>query len=143
MKKSPGVSTVFAVVLLGFALVASASAQAAPTTPDPALAAVFAGASSLPQADLMPKPTLKCGGTCLTRVQHTSPTISGSGSSCTNASNSLSSQLNDIADTDCANRAFDGYCTFVIHDTTSCTLIGTGTYQIKGYATYACTFISC
>jgi hypothetical protein len=140
MKKLLVMIAALATAQLGLTL--AAGAQVVPAAPDPELAAVFAG-GSLPQADLMPKPVLKCGGTCLTRVQHTSPTISGSGSSCTNASNSLSLQLNDIADTDCANRAFDGYCTFVIHDTTSCTLIGTGTYQIKGYATYACAFISC
>jgi hypothetical protein len=139
--RSRGVSFALAAVILGFILAASISAQT-PPSPDAAMAAVFAG-GSLPQTDLMPKPVLKCGGTCLIRAQHTSPTISGSGSSCTNATNSLNTQLEDIADNDCVNRAFDSYCSFVVHDTTSCTLIGTGTYQIKGYATYACTFISC
>jgi hypothetical protein len=144
MKKSPGVSSVFAVVLLGFALVASASAQAAPTMPDPALAAVFAGASSLPQADLMPKPTLKCGLKCFANLMHTSPTISGSGSSCTNATNSLNTQLHDIAANDCINvRLWDGVCDIVDHDTTACTLIGSGAYQIQGYATYACSINNC
>src|SRR4029077_9628824 len=142
MKKSLGGSSVFAVVLLGFALASSASAQIATATPDPALAAVFAGAS-LPQADLMPKPTPKCGLVCFGGA-HTSPTISGSGSSCTNATNSLNSQLTDIAANDCINvRLFDGVCNIVIHDTTTCTLIGSGTYQIKGYATYACKINNC
>jgi hypothetical protein len=143
MKKSPGVSTVFAVVLLGFALSSSASAQTVPAAPDPALAAVFAGAA-LPQADLMPKPTLKCGLKCFTNLMHTSPTISGSGSSCTNATNSLNSQLASIAANDCINvRLFDGVCDIVDHDTTACTLIGSGAYQIQGYATYACSINNC
>jgi hypothetical protein len=31
----------------------------------------------------------------------------------------------------------------VIHDTTACTLIGSGAYQIKGYATYSCSINTC
>jgi hypothetical protein len=143
MKKSLGVICVFAVVLLGFVMTSSAAAQAAPTTPDPEMAAVFAGASALPQADMMPKPTLKCGLRCLSGT-HTSPTISGSGSSCTNATNSLNTQLHDIASNDCVNvRFFDGTCNVLIHDTTACTLIGSGAYQIQGYATYSCSFSTC
>lgn len=142
MKRSLGGMFIF-VAALGLALVASASAQAATTTPDPEMAAVFAGASSLPQADMMPKPTLKCGLRCFGGT-HTSPTISGSGSSCTNATNSLNSQLTDIASNDCVNvRLFDGTCNIVIHDTTACTLIGSGAYQIKGYATYSCSINTC
>ena len=142
MKRSLGVMFTF-VAALGLALAASASAQVATTTPDPEMAAVFAGAPALPQADMMPKPTLKCGNRCFGGV-HTSPTISGSGSSCTNATNSLNSQLTDIAGNDCVNvRQFDGVCNIVVHDTTTCTLIGSGTYQIKGYATYACKINNC
>jgi hypothetical protein len=50
MKSNLCVTLLCAAVLLGFAMASSVAAQAAPTTPDPALAAVFAGASSLPQA---------------------------------------------------------------------------------------------
>jgi hypothetical protein len=142
MKRSLGLMFAF-VAALGFALASSAAAQVATTTPDPEMAAVFAGASSLPQADLMPKPTLKCGLRCFGGT-HTSPTISGSGSSCTNATNSLNAQLNDIASNDCVNvRLFDGTCNIVIHYTTTCTLIGSGTYQIHGYATYSCSINTC
>jgi hypothetical protein len=141
MNRSFGFNCVFAAVLLGFALVSGASAQVAPATPDPALAAVFAGAT-LPQTDLIPKPTAQCGMTCLAAIHLTTPTISGSGSNCTNAQNSLNSQLHDIARNFCTTN-FDGTCNVVIHDTTSCTLIGGGTYQIQGYATYSCSVINC
>ncbi|HSS50044.1 MAG TPA: hypothetical protein VLX28_13995 [Thermoanaerobaculia bacterium] len=143
MKQSLGVSCVFAAVLLGFALISGASAQIAPATPDPALAAVFAGAS-LPQTDLMPKPTPRCGMTCLGRIKHTTPTISGSGANCTAAQNSLNSQLQSIASNNCVNNLFfDGVCNFVVTDTTSCTSIGGGAFQIQGNATYACSVINC
>jgi hypothetical protein len=143
MKRSLGVSCVFAAVLLAFALVSGASAQVAPATPDPVLAAVFAGAS-LPQTDLIPKPTNQCGMTCLGRIHHTSPTISGSGANCTAAQNSLNSQLQSIASNNCVNNLFfDGVCNFVVTDTTSCTFLGGGTYQIMGYATYSCSVINC
>jgi hypothetical protein len=142
MKRNLGVRFIFAFGILGFALAASASAQVAPATPDPALAAVFAEVS-LPQTDLMPKPSLKCGQICLA-IQHTSPTISGSGSSCTAAKSSLNSQLQDIADNDCVNnRHWDGSCNVVIHYTTTCTMIGSGAYQINGYATYNCSTTNC
>jgi hypothetical protein len=143
MKRSLGVSCLFAAVLLGFALVSGASAQAVPATPEPALAAVFAGAS-LPQTDLVPKPTPQCGMTCLPRIHHTTPTISGSGASCAAAQSSLNSQLKSIASNNCVNNLFfDGVCNFVVTDTTSCTFLGGGTYQIQGYATYSCSVINC
>jgi hypothetical protein len=133
----------FAAVLLGFALVAGASAQTPPATPDPALAAVFAE-QSLPQTDMIPKPVLKCGPICLGALHFTTPTISGSGSSCTAAQSSLNSQLQNIASGHCVNDlGFLGSCNFVVHDTTSCTLIGTGTWQIQGNATYACKDTNC
>jgi hypothetical protein len=140
MIRSRGVSLVSAAVLLGFALVASASAQTATQTPDPALATVFAGAS-LPQADLMPKPTLKCGKTCLTALHFTTPTISGSGANCTAAQSSLNSQLTNIAANDCVPE-FDGLCNFGVH-ATSCKMIGSGAYQVQGYATFNCSVINC
>jgi hypothetical protein len=133
----------FAAVLLGFALVASASAQTPPPAPDPALAAVFAG-QSLPQADLIPKPVLQCGPICFTALHFTSPTISGSGSSCTAAQTSLNSQLQSIARGDCINNeGFLGACNVVIHNTTTCTMIGSGAWQIQGYATYNCKDTTC
>lgn len=130
-----------AVIFLVSLLAPAASAQTVPA-PDPALAAVFAGAS-LPQADLMPKPALKCGPICLS-LHFTTATISGSGSSCTAAQSSLSSQLQNIATGHCVNDlAFLGSCNFMVHDTTSCTLIATGTYQFQGYATYNCRDTNC
>src|SRR4029077_7981842 len=144
MKRSLGVMFIFTIALIGLALASSASAHVGTTAPDPETAACFSGASSLPQADLMPKPTLKCGLKCFATLMHTSPTISGSGSSCTNATNSLNTQLHDIAANDCINvLLWDGVCDIVDHDTTACTLIGSGAYQIKGYATYACSINNC
>jgi hypothetical protein len=140
MTRGHAVSFVFAAVL--FALVASASAQTPPATPDPALAAVFAE-QSLPQTDMIPKPVQKCGPICLS-IHFTTPTISGSGSSCTAAQSSLNSQLQNIASGHCVNDlAFLGYCNFVVHDTTSCTLIGSGAWQIQGNATYNCKDTNC
>jgi hypothetical protein len=143
MKQSPGVSTVFAVVLLGFALVASASAQAVPAAPDPALAAVFAE-QTLPQVDMIPKPVLKCGPICFTSLHLTTATVSGAGPDCTTAQNSLNSQLQSLAKGHCVNDlGFLGSCSVVIHNTTTCTMIAAGTWQIQGYATYSCKDTSC
>jgi hypothetical protein len=131
-----------AVLCLVSLLAPAASAQTAPT-PDPALAAVFAG-ESLPQADLMPKPVLKCGPICIGSIHFTTATISGSGPDCTSAQNSLNSQLQSIARAHCVNdEGFLGSCNVVIHNTTSCTLIAPGTYQIQGYATYNCKDTTC
>jgi hypothetical protein len=134
---------VLAAVVLGFALASSASTQVVPATPDPEMAAVFAE-QSLPQADLMPKPVLKCGPICIGGLHFTTPTISGSGSSCTTAQSSLNSQLQNIASGHCVNdEGFLGSCNVVIHNTTTCTLIAPGTWQIQGYATYNCRDTNC
>ena len=143
MKQPRRTTPAFVAAFLGSILAASASAQALPPAPDPALAAVFAEAS-LPQADLMPKPVLKCGPICIGSIHFTTPTISGSGSSCTSAQSSLNSQLQNIASGNCANNlGFIGSCNVVIHNTTTCTLIAPGTYQIQGYATYNCRDTNC
>jgi hypothetical protein len=145
MTRGHGVSFVFAAVLLGVALVASASAQTPPSTPDPAMAAVFA-ATSLPQVSLpglMPAPTNKCGTYCSSFSAYTTTTISGSGSDCTHAQSSLMSQIQNIAGTTCRNDTGFGQCNLVITDTTSCTLIAPGTWQVQGYGTYNCKDTSC
>jgi hypothetical protein len=145
MTRSRGVRFVLAAVLLGFALVASVSAQTPSPRPDPALASVFAGQSqSLPQTDMVPKPVQQCGPICFTAFHFTTPTISGSGSSCTAAQTSLNSQLTSIARGDCVNNeGFLGSCNVVIHNTTTCTMIGSGAWQIQGYATYNCKDTTC
>ena len=143
MTRGRGVSFMCATVLLGLALVASVSAQVVPANFDPALASVFAE-QSLPQTDMIPKPELKCGPYCIGGLHFTTPTISGSGSNCTAAQNSLNAQLQNIASGHCVNDlGFLGSCNVVIHDTTSCTLIGGGTWQIQGYATYNCKDTNC
>lgn len=132
-----GLAVVFLVSLL------AAPAASAQTAPDPALAEVFAGAS-LPQGDMVPKPVLKCGPICFTALHLTTATISGSGPDCTSAQSSLNSQLQSIARAHCINDlGFLGQCNFVVHNTTSCTLIAPGTYQIQGYATYSCKDTNC
>ena len=143
MTRSRGVSFVLAAVLLGFALAASVSAQTPSPRPDASLAAVFAG-QSLPQADLIPKPVQQCGPICFTTLHLTTPTISGSGSSCTAAQTSLDSQLASIAKGDCLNNlGYLGSCNVVDHNTTTCTMIGSGAWQIQGYATYSCKDTTC
>jgi hypothetical protein len=140
MKRNLGVKLAFAAAL-GLALAASASARVATTTPDPALAAVFAGASLL-QADLMPKPTLKCGLVCLNLPTHTSATISATGATCNAAVTSLYTQLGDIATNDCVNvRHTDGTCNVLVH-AMPCTPFGTG-YKAQGYVTYSCSVNTC
>jgi hypothetical protein len=144
MKRSLAVSSVFAVVLLGFVLVASASAQTPSAAADPALAAVFAGESLSPTAPgFIPAPTNKCGAFCDTTYHGLTTTISGSGSTCTSATSSLMSQLQNIAVADCRNYSGFGQCNLLVHDTTSCTLIAPGTWQIQGYGTYNCRDTSC
>jgi hypothetical protein len=141
MKRRLVTSSVLAAGILGFTLVSGAEAQVALATPSQTLAAIFAGVS-LPQADLMPEPELKCSLTCLP-FNRTSPTITASGASCTSATSSLISQLQAIVDADCVNRNKDGYCNFVLHPTTSCTLTESGAYEITGFATYNCGITTC
>jgi hypothetical protein len=141
MKKSLSVGVVFAVLLILSAL--AASAQAATAAPDPALAAVFAE-HSVPQSSGIRRASITCGPFCDTSIHETSATISGSGSDCTTAQASLTSQLQNIARGQCQNFWGDiTYCQLVVHTTTACTLIAPGTYQIQGYATYSCRDTSC
>jgi hypothetical protein len=137
-------ATLSATVLLGMAA-ASVSAQAVPTTPDPALAAVFAGASlpQSPSSGLMPEPTYKCGLYCDTTSSSVTPTLSGSGADCTSAQSSLTSQIQNDATTECRADTGFGHCNLTIYNTTSCTLTATGTYEVDGYGTYSCRDSSC
>jgi hypothetical protein len=143
MKRALGMKVVSAVVLLVSVLATSASAQTPPVAADPVLADVFAG-MSLPQSDLLtPKPILACGPHCM-QTQYTTATVSGSGSTCTNAQNSLNAQLQTLARNHCLNDLFfQGSCFVMIFNTTSCTSIGGGTYQIQGYATFHCQESNC
>lgn len=139
MKRVPVLALILAVAVL-CTLGSSARALSAPAAND--MAEVFS-AQSLPQSDLLPAPVLKCGPICFSGV-HTTATISGSGSSCTAAQTSLNSQLANIATGYCVNTLGDlGTCTVVEHNTTACTLISAGTYQIQGYETYHCRDSTC
>jgi len=143
MKRFPMLASVLAVAAL-CTLGSSARALPAPAAGNDMadMAEVFS-AQSLPPSDLLPAPVLKCGPICFAGV-HTTATISGSGSSCTAAQTSLNSQLANIATGYCVNTLGDlGTCTVVEHNTTACTLIGTGTYQIQGYETYHCRDSTC
>ena len=140
MKKNLAFMVLLAATL-GFT--ANASAQAASTVPDPEMAAVFAGASALPQADLMPKPILKCGLMCLNLPMHTSATISATGSTCNAAVSSLYTQLGNIANNDCVTvRHTDGTCNLLVH-TMPCTPFGNTGYKVQGYVTYSCSINTC
>ncbi|MFL6259236.1 MAG: hypothetical protein ACJ76Y_05940 [Thermoanaerobaculia bacterium] len=131
----------FVVVLLASALGGSAQAVA-PAPVDPALVAVFA-ANSGPQASGVRK-SITCGPFCDTSIHETTAVISGSGSDCTTAQSSLTSQLQTIARGQCQNFWGDlNYCQLVVHTTTACTLIAPGTWQIQGYATYSCRDTTC
>ena len=142
MKSRSAVKAVRAAFLLVSILAAGASAQTLPVTS--AAGKVCVAETALPPSDLLlPKPTLTCGPHCM-QTQYTTATISGSGSNCTNAQNSLNSQLQSIAQSRCVNDlVFQGSCSVVIINTTACTLIGAGTYQIQGYATFHCKETNC
>jgi hypothetical protein len=141
MKKRMIVALVFAIVLLASALGAYAQ-TVAPAPVDPALAAVFAASSKWPMSGIQKSTT--CGWFCDTTIHGTTATISGSGSSCTNAQSSLTSQLQTIAFGQCRNVWGDpNDCNLVVHITTACTLVSPGTYQVQGYATYSCKDTSC
>lgn len=141
MKKSLVVVFVFVVVLL--ASVLGASAQTVTAAPDPAMAAVFAAVSGHQMSGIRPA-SITCGPFCDTSIQETTTIISGSGSDCTTAQSSLTSQLQTIAKGQCQNYWGDiSYCQLVVHTTTACTLIAPGTYQIQGYATYSCRDTTC
>jgi hypothetical protein len=84
-----------------------------------------------------------CGPYCATFEGGTTPTEQGSGSTCTNAQSSLTTQLRDIANSDCRNNQ-SGFnsCNLVITYTETCVLVG-GAWQVKGYATYNCRETTC
>ncbi|HKI04034.1 MAG TPA: hypothetical protein VKK31_18790 [Thermoanaerobaculia bacterium] len=141
MKSRFAMKAVWAAILLVSILATGASAQTLPMAPS---AEKVCAETALPPSDLLlPQPTLTCGPYCMP-TQRTTATISGSGSNCTNAQNSLNSQLQSIAQNRCVNDlVFLGSCSVVIHNTTSCTLIAAGTYQIQGYATFHCKETNC
>ena len=138
MKRSHGLSLIAAVAVL---CTLSSSAQAL-SGPDP-MAEVFS-AQSLPQSDVFrPAPVLKCGPICFAPV-YTTATNSGSGSSCTAAQTSLNSQLQSLAKGYCQNVEGDiGSCNVVVTNTTACTMISPGAYQIQGYAKHQCKDTNC
>jgi hypothetical protein len=142
MRRIMGVSLVF-VAILFLGTVSGASAQTVTTSADPSLRAVFAS-RSMPQAFDIRLAAITCGNYCDTSIQETSATISGSGSSCTTAQSSLTSQLQSIARGQCQNYYGDiSYCMLSVNTTVACTLIAPGTYQVQGYATYSCKDTTC
>ncbi len=138
MKRSHGLALILAVAVL---CTLSSSAQAL-SGPDP-MAEVFS-AQSLPQSDVFrPAPVLKCGPICFAPV-YTTATISGSGSSCTAAQTSLNSQLLSLTKGYCQNVEGDiSSCNVVVTNTTACTMISPGAYQIQGYAKHQCKDTTC
>ena len=138
MKRVPVLALILAVAVL-CTLSPSARALSAPDD----MTEVFS-AQSLPQSDVFqPAPVLKCGPVCFAPV-YTTATISGSGSSCTAAQTSLNSQLQSIAAGYCQNVQGDiGSCSLVVTNTTACTMISPGAYQIQGFAKHHCRDTNC
>jgi hypothetical protein len=138
MKRVPVLALVFAVAVLA----TLSPAVRALTATDP-LAEVFS-AQSLPQPDLFqPAPVGKCGLTCFPPT-YTTATVTGTGTDCTSAQNSLNSQLQNLATSYCVNVDGDiGSCSVVIHNTTACNWVGPTTYQIQGFATHHCKDTTC
>ena len=124
---------------LGLVLTAAlaASSPAAPS-PEALLAQVFAPAPDAPLQTPAP-PVLACGPYCDCPGCYTTATVSGTGSSCTNAESSLNTQLRDLARGFCGT----GGCQIVITYTQTCTLIAPGTYRVSGFARHGCRDSTC
>ena len=69
----------------------------------------------------------------------TTSTVTGTGSSCTAADASLTSQLQQLASSNCT----ETYCVFTKVITQSCSQTATGQYQVRGYATHYCKHREC
>ncbi len=136
-------STALCTVL--FASFLSSQAQAAPAPfSAPLPAALFAQPEIFtPMSSQPSQGGPLCGPVCFGPT-HTTATLSGSGSTCTGATSSLSSQLHSIAVAFCQNDAI-GVCnnTVTVNITVACTLIAPGTYKVQGYGTYRCFDTTC
>jgi hypothetical protein len=94
-------------------------------------------AASTPAPGFVPSPiALSCircsngGGT--------TPTDTGSGSSCTSAQSSLTTQLKGAASAGCASGGYLPPCSETLITTLACTLTSPGVYQTSGYYIYKC-----
>ncbi len=133
-----------AAALAGMVLLAcGATAQ---TVPPMFLSNCSSASTPAPAGDAAPSllpPVAKplCGPVCWQWEGGTTPTEQGSGSTCSAATSSLTSQLTQIAQAACLKVAF-GECGLVETITTSCHLVS-GAYQVQGYATYGCRDTTC
>lgn len=132
------------VVLVLAVVFTAASSFAAPSpgpSPEILLAEIFAATPQPEEALLLtPAPVAKaCGPYCDCPGCYTTATASGTGSSCTNAQSSLTTQLRDLATGFCGT----GSCQLTIVYTENCTLIAPGTYRVSGYAKHGCRDSTC
>jgi hypothetical protein len=78
------------------------------------------------------------GGSYTCRGSHTTATATGTGGSCTAAQASLTSILDNYAQTDCYSDLYsDHACAVKVIDTAACTCSGAVCHQ-TGYATHSC-----
>ncbi len=130
-----------AALLAPFLHPASAAMLSGSAATVPAAQAFLATSTPAVQPDLFtPKPTqVRCGPYCDLGEGGTTPTEQGSGSSCTNAQASLTSQLTDIANSFCGTLS----CNRVLTVTIACHLASPGVYQENGYYTFGCRDTTC
>jgi hypothetical protein len=77
-------------------------------------------------------------GSFVCRGAYTTPSATGSGSTCTAAHSNLVSDLDSLAENDCATvRYADHSCAVTVHDTASCSCSG-GVCRETAYGTHAC-----
>ena len=128
---------VFLSVLLLASLFGALTLAAAPA-PDPALADVFSARSVLHPSGIR---LASSGVYCDFSHQHTSPTMSASGSTCADAKNNLASNLTSYADNDCVADWTDyPACKVVVIYNNDACISGSasGAYSTMGHATYDC-----
>jgi hypothetical protein len=98
------------------------------------LAGIFQRSSPLPKSS-----SLSCGPYCYGNF--TTPTVKAFGPDCASAQSSLSTELDNFAQSQCAGGL--GVCTLTQTTTTACHLKSNGSYVIGGYGTFSCRDTTC
>ncbi len=111
---------------------ASVAASQGPVAADAGLTAIFQ------PAPLAPK-NMTCGPYCFGNF--TTPTVKAFGPDCASAQSSLTTELDNFADSKCATDL--GVCSLTQTTTTACHLKTDGTYVIGGYGTFSCRETTC
>ncbi|HLX10295.1 MAG TPA: hypothetical protein VKY89_20780 [Thermoanaerobaculia bacterium] len=134
-----------AALSVAFIPAASAGVLCGSTAMVPTAQAFLATSTPAVQPDLFaPKPTpVRCGPYCDLLEGGTTPTEQGSGSSCTNAQASLTSQLLDLANSFCETNNGTRSCSQTLTVTVACHMTSPGVYQENGYYTFGCRDTTC